>query len=263
MSRSFGEENFQMDYYDLDDILKEEEVLFFTIFNFFFTFDSTFSLQSVTLFFFFQKVPATFLCDGHALGFLDPVKHDAQDDLKEGEEIELPLWMVRSLSNKQYISLGLPKVYRKEAQNALLADPTIVSLKSGPYYYEGKLQRKTKFHLFSLLSISFSCFSVHSAAMAVLSLFGDEIQDSALIPGPDCLLLKVYYERYRNILNKSQNWSTEDLSAFTRTLSASEKSLFASGFYSSKDFQSWKTQQNQQIQTSDVLKTRKRKQHPT
>ena len=94
-------------------------------------------LYYISFIIFFQILPSKFLIDAHALGCLDPVEHDDQDDIKEGEQIELPLWIAKGLSNKQYISVELPKIYRIEAQNELLAAPNNWNLKSGPYYYEG------------------------------------------------------------------------------------------------------------------------------
>mmetsp|Transcript_33201 Transcript_33201/g.51906 ORF Transcript_33201/g.51906 Transcript_33201/m.51906 type:complete len:199 (-) Transcript_33201:93-689(-) len=193
-----------MDYYDLDEILQDEE-----------------------------KVPVTFLNGGYRLGFLDPVRHDAQDDIQEDEVTDLPLWLARGLFNKNQVSVGLSKVYGQGVQNALQADASVVSFKSGPYYYD--------------------------VALRMMDMVEEEERDVNLLPGPDCLLLKFYNERFRSVLTKSQNWSKEDLSAFTRTLTENEKALFAVGFHTQKDFDSWKDQNSMQIQQSDVLKSRKRK----
>ena len=92
-----------------------------------------------------------------------------------------------------------------------------------------------------------------------MALVDEEEMDPNLLPGPDSLLLKFYNERFRSILNKSQNWSKEDLSAFTRTLTENEKALFAIGFHTHKDYESWKDQNSMQIRRSEVLKSRKRK----
>ena len=138
----------------------------------------------------FQKVPVTFLNGGYKLGFLDPVRHDAQDDVRfprflfppisaltlfflfsplslflkiqEDEESDLPLWLARGLSNKNHVTVALPKKYGKGVQNALQADASIVSFKSGPYYYDGLLSFFFFLFfsfLFLFLFFSFSHFS--------------------------------------------------------------------------------------------------------
>ena len=40
-------------------------------------------------------------------------------------------------SGKNHVTVSLPKKYGKGVQNALQADASIVSFKSGPYYYDG------------------------------------------------------------------------------------------------------------------------------
>ena len=113
-----------------------------------------------------------------------------------------------------------------------------------------------------LIPLQLNFFFLHAAALIIFGIV-EELSDHSLLPGPDSFLLKVFNARFRRIFTNSHNWNAEDISKFTQSLSESEKNLFASGFHSVKDFNRWKSRQSQQIQVSDLIKTRKRKYYQT
>jgi len=92
------------DYYDLDNILSEEE-----------------------------KIPVSFLYPAWQLGFLDP--GSGEEDLKRGAKVEVSVWLGKELQKNKYISLETPKLYGPKMRGALNADSQIISLHSTPFFY--------------------------------------------------------------------------------------------------------------------------------
>jgi len=91
-----------MNYYDIDDILAEEE-----------------------------RVPITFRNEGYNLGWLDPGSNE--EHLKSETKVDLPIWLGKILKNHAYVDLELPLHYKANYRSRLEADPIIVSL--AKYYY--------------------------------------------------------------------------------------------------------------------------------
>lgn len=86
-------------YYDLDDILSQEEL-----------------------------IPCTTLFDFSHLGFLDPSTGD--DYLAKGSRVDIPLWAVERWAMKNYVSISsFPKHYGQRARDRLLAEPVQVNLR--------------------------------------------------------------------------------------------------------------------------------------
>jgi len=91
-----------MNYYDIDDILAEEE-----------------------------RIPLTFRNEGYNLGWLDAGSSD--DHLKSETAVELPIWLGNLLLKRAYVDLDLPINYKANYRSRLEADPIIVGLTK--YYY--------------------------------------------------------------------------------------------------------------------------------
>ncbi|EGG19356.1 GINS complex subunit 3 [Cavenderia fasciculata] len=91
------------DYYNIDDILAEEE-----------------------------RILCTFKTDGFRLGHLDSGSDDV--DIKKGTNIELSYWLVRSLNENRYVDIVEPVAYQEEFRNKLAADSKVISMRKFPYY---------------------------------------------------------------------------------------------------------------------------------
>ncbi|KAL0820295.1 hypothetical protein ABMA28_006205 [Loxostege sticticalis] len=84
-----------------------------------------------------EKVPCKFLHDLPKMGFLDPSAAD--DDLKAGTNVEIPLWLAESLQSRRppLVSVDLPKIYKDAYREILNADACTVDMhKLGQYFYE-------------------------------------------------------------------------------------------------------------------------------
>ncbi|KAJ4457465.1 putative 40S ribosomal protein S17-B [Paratrimastix pyriformis] len=94
-----------MSYYDLDEILAEEQV-----------------------------IPVQFKREAADLGHLDP--SSLEDRLAKDARVELPLWMGKSLLEHNIARVGNPKHLAADFQSMVTAAPTHVNLSPHPYYYE-------------------------------------------------------------------------------------------------------------------------------
>lgn len=95
------------DYYDIQDILAEEE-----------------------------RLPVKFRAGGTQIGrAIDPSCDD--DDLKEGAKVDLPFWMVKCLAPRNMVEVKLPKFYGDRVRREVQADPGCVSVREYcPFFYE-------------------------------------------------------------------------------------------------------------------------------
>ncbi|CAI5489404.1 unnamed protein product [Closterium sp. Naga37s-1] len=93
-------------YYDLDDILAEDE-----------------------------KLPVTFRTGATGVGrALDP-STDA-DDLAVGAKVDLPVWMVPALAKRNMVSALEPRMFGERIRKEVQADAACVNLRAcSPYYY--------------------------------------------------------------------------------------------------------------------------------
>ncbi|CAA0839832.1 GINS complex protein [Striga hermonthica] len=95
-------------YYDIDDILAEEEL-----------------------------VPSVFQHNANGVGLFD--SSDDTDKVKSGSRIELPFWLVRELYLRQLISIRVPSCFDRESKTReeIAADAAHVDLRTRcPYFYE-------------------------------------------------------------------------------------------------------------------------------
>ncbi|XP_041984892.1 DNA replication complex GINS protein PSF3 [Aricia agestis] len=84
-----------------------------------------------------EKVPCKFLHDLPKMGFLDPSA--AEEDLKSGTSLEVPLWLAESLCSRRppLLSIDLPKIYKETYREILNADACTVDMhKMNQHFYE-------------------------------------------------------------------------------------------------------------------------------
>lgn len=88
------------DYFDIDSILAEEEL-----------------------------VPCTCKFDFSHLGHLNVDDHQEEKYLKEGTKLKMPLWALHKWSSLQYVNLSVPRSWNKKTRETLIADPSAVDLR--------------------------------------------------------------------------------------------------------------------------------------
>eukprot|EP00249_Psilotum_nudum_P009592 c22029_g1_i4 orf=194-748(+) len=92
-------------YYDLDDLLVEEEPL---------------------------SVIFRVAADG--VGLLDPGSED--NNVDQGAKVDLPLWLAQDLFHRQAVVINLPSFFGQRLRKEVKADPACVDLRSRcPYFY--------------------------------------------------------------------------------------------------------------------------------
>ena len=95
-------------YWDIDDILAEEE-----------------------------KINVVVDKSSYRNGSLNPNCQDPEADLEKGSVLEIPLWLALFLAQIEMVEIEIPRFYRENFKNTLLADPTHVNLREKtPFYYE-------------------------------------------------------------------------------------------------------------------------------
>eukprot|EP01083_Nonionella_stella_P081396 224189_1 len=92
------------DYFDVDDILAEDEML-----------------------------SCKFLIDALGLGYLDESNDD--EDLKAGAVADLPVWLAQKLWFRGMVEVTCPKFFSERFATNLLADPTVVNLSDRSKYF--------------------------------------------------------------------------------------------------------------------------------
>ena len=92
-------------YYDIDDILAEGQIL-----------------------------PCTFQVDVVELGYLDETG-ESGEDLKKGTMIGLPFWMIKQLHIRNMIRVERPLYFQARFADALLVEPSVVNLRSKCEYW--------------------------------------------------------------------------------------------------------------------------------
>ncbi|KAI8419967.1 hypothetical protein MSG28_008572 [Choristoneura fumiferana] len=85
-----------------------------------------------------ERVPCRFLHDLPKMGFMDPSA--AEDDLKAGATLDVPLWLAENFNSSCRIPLltvDLPKIYKDAYREILNADACTVDMqKLGQHFYE-------------------------------------------------------------------------------------------------------------------------------
>ena len=180
-----------------------------------------------------QRVPCQFELPVYRLGFLNPNSSD--EHLQVGTKMEIPLWLARMLCSRrrQIVSVGLPKAYREAQRDILSADANIVDLyKLGPYYY----------------------------SMGVKLLRFEHLERADLSKS----LLETFLNRFRWIMDSSQNAFQSDTSSLMSKLDEKERELFRTGQRAVQDMERWERGESHKITSSSVVQNRrKRKREPS
>ena len=131
------------------------------------------------------KVPCCLELPVYRLGFLNP--NSSEEHLETGTKLELPYWLARVLCSRrrQIVSVELPKQYREAQRHILRADANVVDLyKLGPYYY----------------------------SLGAKLLYFEHPERVQLSKS----LLEVFLNRFRKIMDFSQNAFRQDTTPLTR-----------------------------------------------
>ena len=169
----------------------------------------------------------------YRLGYLNP--NSNEEHLQVGTKSDLPFWLAKVLCSRrrQIVSVELPKAYREAQRDILSADANVVDLyKMGPYYY----------------------------SLGVKLLYFDHIERGDLSKS----LLETFLNRFRRIMDSSQNAFKEDTTPLTSKLDETERKLFQVGQKAVEEFEKWERQQSHKITTSSTIQgSRKRKREPS
>eukprot|EP00039_Didymoeca_costata_P024890 m.11819 g.11819 ORF g.11819 m.11819 type:complete len:196 (+) comp4528_c0_seq2:214-801(+) len=179
-----------------------------------------------------QDVPCIFASDVIKLGHLNPLV--SRKEIRKGTKISLPFWLVKELKSKGYITTETPKMFTESYRQALTADSTVVNLHDwNPYFFQFGME-------FTKL-VSVDNEEAIQMATSLLTAFG---------------------ERYRRVMDISQNAMEEDTSTLTRNLDMLERKLFEAGHVADKEFSTWQRRNLDQIKMAvsmEVASGKKRK----
>ena len=254
-------------YYDLDDILAEEEM-----------------------------IPITTLFNFHHLAHLDPnylppvssssqqQSHEQSQDLQDTDndhnktlrkrhsnsssfylaqntKIQMPLWSIRTWSQLGFLKLGMPKPFTPKVRQRLLADPIRVDLHSkSPWYYMAGI------HYIHLVQHSYATFRdmYSSRSRKTNANGGSSSYSSAQLKEWNTLSnqVKAVQQTLLHLFSTSRfrvlfDWTLsdthdDDLSAFTSRLTCMELNMFHCGAEASQAFALWKLYGSSRIVVSDL-----------
>ena len=155
-----------------------------------------------------EKVPVEFELPCYRLGFLD--SSSSEPHIKQGTKMEIPCWLAFELCSRrrQITSVELPKIYNESYREIYKADAIVLDLhKLGPYFYR-----------FGMKLLHF------------------QHVDSGFVARS---LLQVFVQRFRKIMDSSQNASHQDDVYIKQKLDELEINLFENGQKSTRDFVNW------------------------
>lgn len=81
-----------------------------------------------------ERVPCKFSIDADRLGHLNP-SAEGENDLQKDVVVELPMWLGRAFSDRNMVSLEIPKHYGGKMRDAILAGASSINLRDFSYYY--------------------------------------------------------------------------------------------------------------------------------
>eukprot|EP00729_Bicosta_minor_P011992 gene11992-22808_t len=167
-----------------------------------------------------QGVPCQVKTNIIKLGHFDP--HSANADLPAGAKLKLPLWLTAQLHSKNFVDIEFPKVYTLPYRQSLTADAAVVNLYDwNPFYFD--------FGMMFVKLVAESDEEARPVSQSLLDAFG---------------------ERYRRVMDYSQNAVDEDTSELTKNLDGLERKLFAAGHVADKEFTKWRRRRLVKITTA-------------
>jgi len=184
-----------------------------------------------------QSVPCVVQHDIAKLGHFNP-NGQQQGDLAAGTELGMPLWLVRTMLTAKgtLLKATCPKIFTDPYRQALEADSAVVNLFDwNPYYFD-----------FGMEFVNMMAKSSKDADYTI------DVANS---------LFEAFSERYRRLMDMSQNAVNEDTTALTRNLDMLERKLFTAGNGADKAFNAWRRRRHDLITTAVSVDaaTRKRK----
>ncbi|CAM6082280.1 unnamed protein product [Calypogeia fissa] len=163
-------------YYDLDDILMEEEY-----------------------------VSVTFIVKANGVAVIDPGSED--DNVEQGANVDIPLWLAQDLFSRQAALIKLPYFFNDRIRKEIQADAACVDLRRCcPYFYE------------------LGCRLVTLTQDATLGSF----------------LLYALQGRYKDMLCKAHTVALSTPPKFLPLLTREEVNMFESGRNSMRGFNKWR-----------------------
>ena len=171
------------------------------------------------------SVPTTFLYGAAGLGRgLDPGSTDR--DVKEGSQLETPLWLALPLTRRGMATIKVPVVYGERYQRKLNAGAECVSLKNlAPYFYE----------------------------------VGNKCNECLMDVHLSSFLSRTFKTRYHALISMGLNTMTgEEVLELTSKLAVEELQLFESGRASIAETERWLKDEQQQQKVPAFRLSRKR-----
>ena len=176
----------QSNYYSLDDILSEED-----------------------------NVHVITLIEGKDLGWM--LSDQVIDDLPVDSNLELPLWLAKSLKLHNMVKVDISKHYY---DHVMISAPTVVNLKKiSPYFY----------------------FAGYKVARLINCKYLLKI------------IKNVFTARFKQLINYSLYFVNKDILRFTKDLPYLEKRLILFGNKSAIDYNDFKTRQHIKVKCSNVM----------
>lgn len=179
-----------------------------------------------------QKVPVKFEVPVYRLGFLNPSADE--EHLKTGLKMELPFWLAKVLGSKarQIVNAELPKQYKINQREILSADAKVVDLyKMGPYFY----------------------------SMGVNILYFEHLETREVSKS----LLETFLNRFRHIMDNSQNADNADTYTLTSKLDELERVLFTLGQKATRQLEQWERGNSHKITSTLVLHNTRKRRRPS
>lgn len=202
----------QCSYYDIDEILAEEEL-----------------------------IPVTNNLNFFLLAHLDPdYSHSARSQsrqakniLLEGTRFKMPLWSIKKWAELNYLTVRIPKHYGKRARERLNADPVSVDLRkwNERYYRSGM----------AIVRLINSC--PDDSIPEILKQESESLKET--------LLVSYVGTRMRRIFDWTLSSIEDDVSHYTKRLSQMELALFQRGAQASHAHAQWKLYGTRRIHVSE------------
>lgn len=179
-----------------------------------------------------QRVPVQVEMPVYRLGFLNPSSNE--EHLQPGLKMELPFWLAKVLGSRkrQIVVADLPRCYKEVQRDILSADANVVDLyKMEPYYYT--------------MGLKLLCF--------------DHLERQDLSRS----LLETFLNRFRKIMDHSQNAYQMDTYSLTCKLDETERRLFKLGQQCTMQLERWERGSSHRLSSSLATRTRKRTRRPS
>lgn len=205
-------------YYDIDEILAEEELIPVT---------SNFDFAYLA-----HLDPEYTHASHHVIG-----KKGVKNYLAEGTRFKMPLWSIQIWAEKSFITLRIPKHYGKRIRERLDADPVSVDLrKRNERYYRSGM---------AIIRLIHNCPQDNNNNNPTKL-----VQESTLLK--KTLLESYTGTRLRRIFDWTLSSIEDDVSHYTKRLSQMELALFQRGAQASHAYSLWKSYGTRRIHVSET-----------